>query len=116
MGQGVWDSDAEGGELTERGDVEGSDAPADQGAARVGDQLMSTAPGVVHWSKPKRLKVMTGNSWGSKSYAYKFLCLDSAKYMLEDINANGKIAFIEWHDESACPKLGAFGEVNPAVL
>ncbi len=66
--------------------------------------------------KPYLLITMTGNSWGSRSYAHKFLCLDSAKYMLEDINANGKIAFIEWHDESPCPKCGAFGEVNPAVL
>ena len=66
--------------------------------------------------KPYLVITMMGNSWGSKSYAHKFLCLDSAKYMLEDINANGKIAFIEWHDKSPCPKLGAWGEVNPSAL
>ena len=60
--------------------------------------------------KPYLVITMMGNSWGSKSYAHKFLCLDSAKYMLEDINANGKIAFIEWRDESPCPQRGAWGE------
>ena len=66
--------------------------------------------------KPYLVTTMMGNSWGSRSYAHKFLCLDSAKYMLEDINANGKIAFIEWHDESPCPKFGALGEVNTSAL
>ena len=59
---------------------------------------------------------MAGNSWSSRSYAHKFLCLDSAKYILDDVNANGKVAFIEWHDESKNPPHGSWGEVNPYAL
>jgi len=67
--------------------------------------------------KPYLALGMGGNySFGNVEYAHKFSCLDSAKYILKDVNANGKKAFIEWRDESPCPKYGAFGEVNPAVL
>jgi hypothetical protein len=54
--------------------------------------------------------------WSSRSQAHKFLCLDSAKYILDDVNANGKVAFIEWHDESKNPPHGSWGEVNPFYL
>ena len=59
----------------------------------------------------------SGNySFGNIDYAHKFFCLDSAKYILEDVNAKGKRAFITWHDDSADAPLGAWGEVNPSAL
>tara|TARA_X000001036_G_scaffold107901_1_gene101051 strand:- start:3284 stop:3511 length:228 start_codon:yes stop_codon:yes gene_type:complete len=45
-------------------------------------------------------------SFGNMGYAHKFFCLDSAKYILEDVNAKGKQAFITWHNGEQ------WGEVN----
>ena len=67
--------------------------------------------------KPWLALGMGGNySFGDESYAHKFFCLDSVKYILEDVNAEGKIAFVTWHDDSPNPPRGAWGEVNPEAL
>ena len=67
--------------------------------------------------KPWLALGMGGNySFGNIDYAHKFSRLDSAKYILEDVNAKSKRAFITWHDDSADAPFGAWGEVNQSAL
>ena len=64
-------------------------------------------------SNPYLVLDTNGYGWGCSSSAHKFLCLDSAQYILEDVQARGEKVFLEWRDDSPNPKHGAFGEVNP---
>jgi hypothetical protein len=61
---------------------------------------------------------MSGYDFAGADYAHKFFCLDSAKYILDDVNAKEKKAFMTWHDESKDAKefYGSWGEVSQNYL
>ena len=67
--------------------------------------------------KPWLALGMDGNfHFSGESYAYKFSELSKANEWLNYLRGRGKKVYMTWHDTSANPKHGSWGEVNRDVL
>jgi len=66
--------------------------------------------------KPWLNITMSGYSFESEGYAHKFDSIAKANEWLNHLKACGKKVYMTWHDTSANPKHGAWGEVNRDVL